>query len=212
MVSIRRLDSWRWTRGIITSRSAARSARKRSRLSASRAVVELLGQALLELAHDVRRIDVLAHHVTRDRVEDAHQRADVLQVLVHGVGDAGILHLHHHRLAAAQLARCTCPSDAAANASCSKRAKRSSGGAPSSAVDHLRAPCPTASAAPTTAPTASTSSASAGKRSCRMLRELGQLHEGAAQLLRALDHPARRCGCGSSSSVASWRTSTGTAA
>ena len=67
-------------------------------------VVELLAQALLELAHDLLAVDVLAHDVARRcAVEDAHQRADVLEVLADGVRDAGILHLHHDGVAVAQL-------------------------------------------------------------------------------------------------------------
>ncbi len=66
-------------------------------------VVELLPQAILELARDLGRVDLLPHHVAADADERRDQRPDVLQILHHRLFDAGILDLHHDRVAVGQL-------------------------------------------------------------------------------------------------------------
>ena len=52
-------------------------------------VVELLAQAILELARHLARVDLLSHHVTTDPDHGRDQRPDVLQILDDGFLDAG---------------------------------------------------------------------------------------------------------------------------
>ena len=51
-------------------------------------VVELLVQALLELAVDLGLIDLLPHHVAADQRERLQQRLDVVQILLDRLVDA----------------------------------------------------------------------------------------------------------------------------
>src|SRR5439155_24556962 len=66
-------------------------------------VVQLLAEPRLELRGDLAGVDVLAREVARHGGEDPQERLHVLEILLHGGGDAGILHLDRDPLPARQL-------------------------------------------------------------------------------------------------------------
>src|SRR5439155_4950 len=66
-------------------------------------VVQLLAEPRLELRGDLAGVDVLAREVARHGGEDPQERLHVLEILLHGGGDAGILHLDRDPLPAREL-------------------------------------------------------------------------------------------------------------
>ncbi len=66
-------------------------------------VIELLFEARFQFAIDDVDVDLLAHHVARNRAERLEQDFQILEILIDGALDAGILHLHRDVAAVLQL-------------------------------------------------------------------------------------------------------------